>query len=144
MFVETSLLERLMMSCDVYARKPMLTPYDNRLITKLVRNYRSHPAIMFLPNRLFYDGVLQPHADKLIRESLCQWEHLLQKGFPIVFHGVEGEDMREARSPSFFNPMEVSMVIQYVTWLLDAPNIAPKVKAAHIGIVTPYRKQVMQ
>ncbi len=34
--------------------------------------------------------------------------------FPLVFHAVEGEDMREGCSPSWFNPTEVAIVRQYV------------------------------
>jgi hypothetical protein len=29
---------------------------------------------------------------------------LLNKSFPLIFHGVEGEDLREENSPSYFNP----------------------------------------
>ena len=33
--------------------------YDSRLLTKLVRNYRSHPDILKLPNDMFYTGELE-------------------------------------------------------------------------------------
>ena len=42
------------MECPVYAAKPR----DPRLITKLVRNFRSHPDLISLPSRLFYEGEL--------------------------------------------------------------------------------------
>jgi len=29
---------------------------------------------------------------------------LLNKNFPLIFHGVEGQDLREENNPSFFNP----------------------------------------
>ena len=36
----------------------------------------------------------------------------------MIFHGVVGEDKREARSPSFFNAEEASLVVSYVEKLL--------------------------
>lgn len=64
--------------------------------------------------------------------------------FPIIFHGVCGEDEREAKSPSFFNTAEIEVVVQYLQKLLQnqgrrgCPTISPK----EIGIISPYRKQV--
>ena len=56
------------------------------------------------------DGDLVAAADSIRSRILEQWEHLKQKGFPIIFHGVEGEDMREGNSPSWFNLDEVQIV----------------------------------
>ena len=48
---------------EVYQRKEGATSlteaYDKRLLTKLVRNYRSHPDILKLPNEMFYKGELE-------------------------------------------------------------------------------------
>ena len=49
-------------------------------------------------------------ADPRITQPLTSWEGLPQKGFPLVFHGVQGEDMREGNSPSWFNPVEAVQV----------------------------------
>ena len=132
--------------CEVYARHDVSNynvedKYDSRILTKLVQNYRSHPDILCVPNELFYNGELQPCADKLVRESLCQWEHLPCKGFPLIFHGVSGEDAQEANSPSFFNLQEISVVMDYVEKLLDTRGIP--IKKTDIGIIAPYRKQVI-
>ena len=116
-------------------------PGNSRFFTKLLKNYRSHPAILTQPNQMFYDDELQACADVMLRESLCSWEGLPKRGFPVVFHGVVGEDMREERSPSFFNPQEVNVVVQYVESLLEARG-GVKVKEADIGVISPYRKQV--
>lgn len=37
---------------------------------------RSHPAILKIPNELFYDGELQVCADEMLRNSYCNWEYL--------------------------------------------------------------------
>lgn len=93
-----------------------------------------------LPNEMFYDDELEPSADKLKRESLCNWSRLPCKGFPIIFDGIKGRDMREEKSPSFFNPEEAAVVLQYVKDLKDARGI--NVLPSQIGIISPYRKQV--
>ena len=58
-------------------------------VTKLVDNYRSHPALLSLPSDMFYDGELVSCADQKITHMLCSWEHLPNKNnFPVLFHGV--------------------------------------------------------
>ena len=46
--------------------------YNTAVITKLLRNYRSHPAILKLPNDMFYDSELVPCANVVDREKLCK------------------------------------------------------------------------
>lgn len=144
---DESLMERLMRTLEPYKRfsKPKDGQYyDVRVLTKLVKNYRSHPEILIVPNKLFYDGELEPFADKSSREQLCGWDGLPNKNAPVVFHAVIGEDMQEAGSPSFFNPQEVSVVISYIKKLVGM-KISPqqKIEAKDIGIISPYKKQVI-
>jgi helicase MOV-10 len=40
---------------------------------------------------------------------------------------VEGQDTREASSPSFFNPQEVLQVKAYVQQLLDDARAVPRI-----------------
>ncbi|XP_068029516.1 helicase MOV-10 isoform X1 [Anomalospiza imberbis] len=140
----TSLLERLMLHNPLY--KKSSGGYDPQFITKLLWNYRSHEAILRIPNELFYDNELKVcKSNGLdIRNLYCTWEELPKKGFPIIFHGVCGEDQREARSPSFFNTAEIEVLVHYLKKLLQSgvkgscPTVSPK----EIGIISPYRKQV--
>lgn len=83
--------------------------YNPHLLTKLVRNYRSHEDIISVPSTLFYDGDLVPCADEEYRRSLARWEHLPAKGVPLIFHGVAGKDSRESSSPSWFNVHEIEV-----------------------------------
>lgn len=98
-----SLLERLMNNFPLYQKNDGV--FDNHYVTKLLHNYRcgcrgyrrlltkrnhclylsdlfafgifrSHPAILKIPNQLYYDGELQACADKMLRESYCRWQHL--------------------------------------------------------------------
>ncbi|NXP01025.1 SDE3 helicase, partial [Certhia brachydactyla] len=140
----TSLLERLMLHNPLY--KKSSGGYDPQFITKLLWNYRSHEAILRIPNELFYDNELKVFKSNGldIRNLYCNWEELPKKGFPIIFHGVCGEDQREARSPSFFNTAEIEVLVHYLKKLLQSqgkgscPTVSPK----EIGIISPYRKQV--
>lgn len=40
------------------------------------QNYRSHQKILDLPNKLFYNGELQPKADEIITHCMMGWEEL--------------------------------------------------------------------
>nr|XP_020471905.1 putative helicase mov-10-B.1 [Monopterus albus] len=140
-----SFLERMMNDIPLY-QKDQEDGFNSRFVTKLLRNYRSHPAILKVPNELFYDNKLQACADEIKRNSYCRWEHLKKKDFPLILHNVTGIDEREASSPSFFNVAEVEVLMNYVRKLLETggkkglATILPK----DIGIIAPYRKQVQK
>ena len=93
-----------------------------------------------LPSEMFYDDELDVCADKLKRESLCNLAQLPCKGFPIIFEGVKGRDMREERSPSFFNPEEAAIVVKYIKILKETRGV--NIRMEEIGVISPYRKQV--
>jgi len=135
----TSLLERLM-ELPIYSRGS--AGYDGRCITKLVMNFRSHPALLRLPARLFYSDELKPFARSEVVNSCLNWSGLTKRGrgqVPLLFHGVVGQDMREAASPSFFNPAEAVVVLDYIKQL-----VKEGVKPRDIGVITPYRRQVVK
>ena len=79
-------------------------------VTKLVDNYRSHETLLKLYSDMFYHRELCMRADSRVTHPPTSWEGLPRKGFPLVFHGVQGEDMREGNSPSWFNPVEAVQV----------------------------------
>ncbi|KAJ0023976.1 hypothetical protein NQD34_003875 [Periophthalmus magnuspinnatus] len=139
-----SLLERLMTQNDLYQKTTDSGHFDTRFVTKLLRNYRSHAAILKVPNEMFYENELQVFADQWERETYCKWTHLPKKGFPIIFHGVMGKDEREANSPSFFNVSEIEVLMDYLVKLIETQGKKglPKLSAKDIGIIAPYRKQV--
>ncbi|KAM4574007.1 RNA helicase Mov10l1-like [Odontesthes bonariensis] len=131
-----SLLERLMAN-PLYCKHDW--GYNSKLVTKLIYNYRSHEALLTLPSKLFYQGELCFKAQKSVVESLCQWKTLPKKGFPLLFHGVRGTEMREGKNPSWFNPMEAVQVMLYCCQL--SKKLYNPVNASDIGIIAPYRKQ---
>lgn len=57
----TSLMEHLMKK-DVYKRNHETGRFNQNVMTQLVKNYRSHPAILQISNELFYEGKLESKA----------------------------------------------------------------------------------
>ncbi|KAF7656034.1 hypothetical protein LDENG_00046930 [Lucifuga dentata] len=136
-----SLLERLMNHISLY--KKQNGKFNERFITKLLQNYRSHPAILEIPNELFYGGELQACADEKLCNTFCGWEYLPKKDFPVIFHGVIGHEKHDVNNPSFFNMAEVEVLMDYLKKLLEVQeNKKFAIEPADIAIITPYNKQV--
>ncbi|GFY90637.1 P-loop containing nucleoside triphosphate hydrolases superfamily protein [Actinidia rufa] len=126
-----SYLERLF-GCELYSNG------DQSFITKLVRNYRCHPAILHLPSKLFYEGKLLACKEDT---SLKSWLSLLpNKEFPVLFHGIQGCDEREGNDPSWFNRIEASKVVGIVKKLRASESL----REEDIGVIAPYRQQVVK
>lgn len=138
--LKVSLLERLCAS-GPHSPRPSTASYDDRFVTMLVRNYRSHPAIIELPSEMFYHGKLEPHANLQEVRSLCGWTGLNRPDtdFPILFHGIIGQDMRENNSPSWFNPDEAMAVLRHIESLMRTRGTG--LTLSQIGVITPYAKQ---
>lgn len=156
-FKGTSLLEQLTASNSLYKTS------DTRFITKLKRNFRSHPKILELPNQLFYENELiavntavenDPIANCFIYPRIFN-NNLLAPGTPVEFCAVSANERRQGQSPrfkqkfvlitpvllcyfSFFNQLEVETVIKYVEALMSLEVIAQ----TDIGIVTLYKRQM--
>lgn len=67
--------------------------YDSYYITKLLRNYRSHPAIIRVSNELYYENELVACSDErpFVNEDF-------PSEFPVIFHGVNGHEQKEKNS----------------------------------------------
>ena len=152
----TSLLERLI-SNPVFPHSERVSEplpegcfdgFHHCYTTMLNKNYRSHPALLRVPNDLFYRGRLEACADPMRVNAFCNFSELTEVakkipgGFPYIFHGVEGEDMREGNSPSWFNPIEATECLSYIKKVLA--HRGGGVKASDIGVITPYHKQSMK
>jgi len=93
-------------------------------VVKLVKNFRSHEAILSFPNEKFYRGDLQAFAPRRVIDSFINKAILPNPRFPILFHGIVGKDDRDASSPSFFNIDEVTEVKDYVMKLKEKYRIS--------------------
>ncbi|KAG8853053.1 hypothetical protein FRB96_008431 [Tulasnella sp. 330] len=130
----TSWLDRLM---SLPAYEP--TEYRGVTVVKLIKNWRSHPAILKFPNQEFYKGELEPHADEAITHSCLRWDMLPTNTFPMMFHAIKGKDERQSTSPSFFNIAEASAVREYVTNLKGHRQL--RLMDPQIGVISPYNAQ---
>ena len=98
-----SLMEHLAKTCTIYAKNE--GKFDNRVINKLIMNFRSVEEIIRVPNKLFYDGELKTAVNKV------------KKGFekekPVKLIRVEGQEIR-MRNGSVYNREEVIEVIKII------------------------------
>ncbi|KAG0250982.1 Helicase MOV-10 [Actinomortierella ambigua] len=145
----TCMLERLV------NLPPNETPYpwgqvpfksSNICGVKLLTNYRSHPQLMSLSNRLFYNSELRYEAPSAVTDLFLQWPGLPLPGYPLKFVGVEGKDQREGNSPSWFNAFEAEAVVREIESVLAYQprneNGPVRFGPRDIGVIVPYRKQV--
>ena len=86
----------------------------------MLKNFRSHPSILWHPNRRFYDGELETCGDPRQINAFLGSPLLPNPNFPLVFHAISGEDEREEGSPSYFNIYEAMEVVDYVKRLLKS------------------------
>jgi DNA replication ATP-dependent helicase Dna2 len=94
-------------------------------LTLLDTQYRMHPQIMSVSNRLFYDGRL--------RSGVSQEDRLPPDGSPVLMIPVE------SRSAERINAAEVDAVDELVRRYLREYGVPAKA----IGVVSPFRAQVV-
>lgn len=94
------MLERLMTNCEVYKKDKVTGKYNPNMVTKLLKNFRSHPDILKIPDRMFYDNELIPVGNEMINLAI-DWGFLPNVKCPLIFHSVKGKDEREENSPRF-------------------------------------------
>mmetsp|Transcript_29014 Transcript_29014/g.67999 ORF Transcript_29014/g.67999 Transcript_29014/m.67999 type:complete len:565 (-) Transcript_29014:51-1745(-) len=110
--------------------------------TMLRRNYRSHPALLELPSKLFYENSLIFSANETESRSLEKWSELGAPGTPLLFYGLVGQQLNEVDSPSFFNPTEAAMVVNLINKMLGDKSL--DLSTNDFGVITIYRKQVLK
>ena len=135
--LERSLMERLMTIFQCYERNGTFRYkgyYNPKFVVKLINNHRSHPHIMAVPSKLFYENELQykTRADHLL--ILCS-----RLKSAVNFHGViglsvchliisfynkliqlKGQDFQDGEWGSWYNPQEVLKVCSYLERLLKS------------------------
>ncbi|KAF7297231.1 hypothetical protein MIND_00956200 [Mycena indigotica] len=107
-----------------------------RPLTNLVKNYRSHPAILMPPSAMFYDDSLVPCAVN----GAVTWSRLPNPRLPLMFIGSDTEE--ECRA-SWYNSGEIKCTVDTITALLaEGASSDPPLKASQIGVMSPFREQV--
>ena len=138
-----SLLERLMAG-GPHSPAPS-GRFNPSHVVLLTQNYRSHPALIALPSALFYGDALRPAVEPGEASAFARWPGLAAgalatpQGFPLLFHGLRGRDLREGNSPSYFNPEEALAAVQHVESVLSFAGGG--LRPDEVGIIAPYAKQ---
>ncbi|KAJ7619298.1 P-loop containing nucleoside triphosphate hydrolase protein [Roridomyces roridus] len=109
-------------------------PYAN-----LVRNYRSHPAILMPPSAIFYDDSLVPCATN----GTIGWSGFSNPRLPLLFIGSDAKEECVDERASWFNTGEIKLVVDTITSLLSSSGSCnPPLQASEIGVMSPFREQV--
>ncbi|KAK9434253.1 P-loop containing nucleoside triphosphate hydrolase protein [Lipomyces doorenjongii] len=116
-------------------RKPRI-PYIRPAFSNLVRNYRSHPALIAVPSSLFYYDSLLPEATNI--NGLCSWERLPNHNIPMLFIENKGPDEMVEEGISWFNADEISLCCSVAKHLVDRNLVRP----FEIAIAVPFREQI--
>ncbi|EDW48242.1 putative helicase mov-10-B.2 [Drosophila sechellia] len=130
-----SLMERLLQS-DCY-KFDENGNYDRTLQTRLCRNYRSHPQIVRLFNRLYYNGELKAQAPAIDVNLAANCSVLPNPQFPIIFQATHGVTNRKQNSTSSYNNLEAEVICWYVKRLINDRVVGQE----DIGIIAPYTAQ---
>ncbi|KNC24203.1 hypothetical protein FF38_02178 [Lucilia cuprina] len=138
--LDVSLMDRLL-DRDCYRVDVDTGDYDRTIQTRLIRNYRSHPAIVNLYSGLYYNHSLESCAKK-DDVSLCElWHKSRNKQYPIIFHAIYDPSRSDYQSHSLYNLRELEVVMDYVKDLMYFGINGKPVQESDIGIISPYKKQ---
>lgn len=116
-------------------------PVFRPAFTNLIRNYRSHPAILSVPSNLFYWDTLEPEATDT--ERLAGWKTWRGRGWPVLFHDNPSSDELELPglmlgNGGWFNRGEAEIACSYAQSLVASGRVKPK----EICIMSPFKAQV--
>ncbi|KAF9034497.1 P-loop containing nucleoside triphosphate hydrolase protein [Hymenopellis radicata] len=140
--LEVSLLERLLNRplYSRYVKDPALGTRSIKPIANLVKNYRSHPAILMPPSAIFYDDTLEPCA---IFNGIITWSGLPSPKIPLKFIGGQWKEECIDERATWFNEGEIDQVVATVTSLLSESDASdPPLRIEEIGVMAPWREQV--
>lgn len=143
-----SLFERLS-NTAMYASHPLArktlrrTPHYPMLrppFVNLVRNYRSHPAILAVPSSMFYGNTLIPEASNI--NSLLSWSVWRGRRWPVLFAcngGTDDCDDIRGVGGGWHNKREANKAIAYARDLVDQAIVSDQ---SEICIMSPFLAQV--
>ncbi|KAK3994191.1 putative helicase MOV-10 [Cladorrhinum sp. PSN332] len=106
--------------------------------TNLIRNYRSHPAILAVPSSLWYYDTLEAEAPKSSVDRLVRWDGWRGRRWPMMFHEIDTADDLELEGGGWFNPGEAEHACNYAKKLVG-PGL---LKQEDICIMSPFNAQV--
>ncbi|OIW25659.1 P-loop containing nucleoside triphosphate hydrolase protein, partial [Coniochaeta ligniaria NRRL 30616] len=112
---------------------PILRP----AFTNLIRNYRSHPAILAVPSSLFYFDTLQSEALPSTTMTLANWSGWHGRKWPVLFHHNPSPDDLERDGGGWFNKGEIQLACGYAARLSHYLG-----RQQEVCIMSPFKSQV--
>lgn len=113
-----------------------MLPIPRPAFANLIRNYRSHPAILAVPSALFYADTLEPEA--LDTDCLASWSKWRGRGWPVLFHSNSSKDEQEKDGGGWYNIGEAQIACWYAALLLQTKLVEQK----EVCIMSPFKAQV--
>lgn len=144
-----SLFARLF-SLPVYADHPLARhapahrsyPALRPSFTPLRQNYRSHPAILAVPSRLFYNDTLLAAASAEKTHALVGWEGWPSRHrpsrWPVLYHDNRSDDGLECDGGGWTNRGEAEVVAGYVRRLVEEAGVEQR----EVAVMSPFSAQV--
>jgi DNA polymerase III delta prime subunit len=117
--------------------KRSMLPITYPPFTLLIRNYRSHPAILSAPSAMFYNNTLIPEAT-IPTTPLQQSTFWCGRKWPVLFLPHKGTDEIERDGGGWYNVSEAHMACNIAQTLIYASSV----KQSDICIISPFAAQV--
>jgi superfamily I DNA and/or RNA helicase len=148
--LKNSLFARLF-SRPVYAEHPLargktgkapppltktMLPIARPAFANLIRNYRSHPAILAVPSALFYADTLEPEAEEIDR--LASWGLWKGRRWPVLYHSNASKDELETDGGGWYNFGEARIACRYAALLIESGLVEQR----EVCIMAPFKAQV--
>jgi len=93
---------------DQTSKQPAKLPYMRPPFVNLLRNYRSHPAILSVPSAIFYYDSLINEAQNV--DGMITWDGWQGRRWPVLFVENRGLDEWEDEGSSYYNLDEIKIV----------------------------------
>ncbi|KAJ6630161.1 P-loop containing nucleoside triphosphate hydrolase protein [Mycena sp. CBHHK59/15] len=138
--LDVSLLQRLF-DRPVYAahRETPSLSSNFRPYTNLIKNYRSHPAILMPPSAIFYQDSLIPCAVN----GTITWSKLPNPCLPLLFIANDSKEECVDERASWYNTGEIQCTVETIKSLLsEGASSSPPLQASEIGVMSAFREQV--